>query len=95
MNLDEFIRKWSASSGAERANKDPFLTDLCAVLGVPGPDPVTTDPSRDLYVFEKDARFVGEGGKRSVGKIDLYRHGAFILEAKQGSDAGSKKHGTA
>jgi hypothetical protein len=39
MNLSSFISRWSASSGAERANKDSFLNELCDVLGVPRPDP--------------------------------------------------------
>jgi hypothetical protein len=95
MKIEEFIAKWSASGAAERANKDAFLINLCSVLGVPPPDPVTGNPEKDLYVFEKDAILVHEGKPSTVGKIDLYRHQKFILEAKQGSDAGSKKHGTA
>jgi hypothetical protein len=59
------------------------------------PDPVTGMAEKDLYVFEKDAILVHAGKPSTVGKIDLYRHQKFILEAKQGSDAGSKKHGTA
>jgi hypothetical protein len=95
MTIEEFIAKWSASGAAERANKDAFLLNLCSVLGVPAPDPVTGNPEKDLYVFEKDAILIHEGKRSTVGKIDLYRHQKFILEAKQGSDAGSKKHGTA
>ncbi|HEX7480624.1 MAG TPA: DNA methyltransferase, partial [Polyangiales bacterium] len=95
MNIAAFIAKWSASAAAERANKDAFLLELCDVLEVPRPDPTTADPERDLYVFEKDALMPHEGGKISRGKIDLYRADAFILEAKQGADATSKKLGTA
>lgn len=95
MHIGKFVARWAASGAAERANKDAFLIDLCSVLGVATPDPVTGDPEKDLYVFEKDAVLVHEGKKSTVGKIDLYRHQKFVLEAKQGSDAGSKKHGTA
>src|SRR4051812_23674733 len=95
MNIASFIAKWSASGAAERANKDAFLIELCDVLDVPRPDATTGDEERDRYVFEKDALMPHEGGKISRGKIDLYREGAFILEAKQGSDATSKKLGTA
>jgi hypothetical protein len=95
MLIADFIAKWAASSAAERANKDAFLIELCDVLDVPRPDPTTGDEKRDRYVFEKDALMPHAGGKVSRGKIDLYRAGAFILEAKQGSDATSKKLGTA
>ncbi|MCC6527290.1 MAG: class I SAM-dependent DNA methyltransferase [Polyangiaceae bacterium] len=93
--LAPFIEKWSRSSAAERANKDAFLIGLCDVLDVPGPDPTTGDAEQDRYVFEKDALTPHEGGVVTVGKIDLYKAGAFILEAKQGSAQGAKKLGTA
>lgn len=94
-SLEGFIAKWAASGAAERANKDSFLKELCDVLEVPHPDPTTGDANGDKYVFERDARFTHEGGTTSVGKIDLFKHECFILEAKQGSNAGSKKLGTA
>ena len=90
-----FIKRWKDSSGAERANKDLFLSELCDVLGVPRPNPVSGVPENDRYVFEKDAPNPKESGGTSTGKIDLYKEGCFILEAKQGSDAGTEKVGTA
>jgi hypothetical protein len=95
VTLDAFIERWSSSGAAERANKDQFLAELCDALGVPRPDPTTGDPARDRYVFECDAVQVAEGRKQSIGKIDLYKDGCFLLEAKQGSEAGSPKLGTA
>ena len=95
MDIPSFISKWSASGAAERANKDAFLLDLCDVLGIPRPDPATGDPEHDLYVFERDAFLSHEGDRITIGKIDLYRHGHFLLEAKQGSEEGSKKIGAA
>ena len=95
MNLDAFIEHWSKSGASERANKDSFLVDPCDAIEVPRPDPNTGDPTRDLYVFERDAIQVAEGQKQSIGKIDLYKDGCFVLEAKQGSEAGSPKLGTA
>jgi hypothetical protein len=94
-SLQDFVAKWSASGAAERANKDAFLLELCDVLDVPRPSPTTGDAARDLYVFEKDAILPHEGGTTTIGKIDLYKDGAFILEAKQGSDPTSKKLGAA
>ncbi|MHB8797860.1 MAG: class I SAM-dependent DNA methyltransferase [Thermoanaerobaculia bacterium] len=93
--LAAFISRWQASSGAERANKDLFLSELCDALGVPRPGPTTGDPEKDLYVFEKDAPNPNEGGRVTTGKIDLYKEGCFLLEAKQGSEAGDQKIGTA
>ncbi len=90
-----FIKRWQGSSGAERANKDLFLSELCDVLGVPRPDPVSGVPENDRYVFEKDAPNPREEGGPTTGKIDFYKDGCFILEAKQGSDAGTAKVGTA
>lgn len=94
MTVEGFIAKWAASEASERANKDSFLKELCGVLGVPEPDVVTGDADRDRYVFEKDATLVHDGKKNSVGKMDLYKHGCFVLEAKQGSNAGAKKLGS-
>jgi hypothetical protein len=93
--FDAFITKWAGSGAAERANKDAFLIDLCDALGVPRPAPTTGDTEKDTYVFERDAKLAHEGGAVTIGKIDLYKSGAFILEAKQGSEAGAKKIGTA
>jgi hypothetical protein len=91
----ELIAKWQESGGAERANKDSFLNDLCDALEVERPRPTTGNPDADLFVFERDALIPHENGKVTIGKIDLYKHGYFILEAKQGSESGSKKVGTA
>ena len=38
---------------------------------------------------------VHEGDRVTTRKMDLYKEGCFVLEAKQGSDEGSKKSGTA
>ncbi len=94
-SLASFVARWQASSGAERANKDLFLSELCDALGVARPDPTTGDASTDRYVFEKDAPTPKEGGRTTTGKIDLYKEGCFLLEAKQGSEAGDQKVGTA
>lgn len=95
LEISNFVAKWSASAAAERANKDAFLIELCDVLGVPRPEPATGDPERDLYVFEREVHLPHEGDRLTIGRIDLYHHNHFLLEAKQGSDEGSKKLGTA
>jgi hypothetical protein len=94
-NLDAFISKWAGSGAAERANKDLFLAELCAVLDVEPPNPSTGDPQRDVYVFEREAKLAHEGGEATIGRIDLYKHGCFILEAKQASGEGTSRLGKA
>ncbi len=95
METEEFIEKWSASDASERANTQPFLYDLCEVLGVEKPKPATGNVEENSYCFERDAVLQHEGGGVSIGKMDLFKAGCFILEAKQGSEASSGKTGTA
>src|SRR5258706_12705808 len=72
-----------------------FLIGLCRVLAVPEPDAKCGATDLDNYVFEADAILTDEEGHPHIGKIDLFRRGSFILEAKQGSTKGAKKVGTA
>ncbi len=91
MELETFIARWAASGASELPNKDLFLVELCEVLEVPRPLPATGDLERDRYCFERDAVFVHEGGRSTIGRIDLYKHGCFLLEAKQGPGPDSRK----
>lgn len=84
MDPDTFIQRWQGSGGAERANYVSFLTDLCRVLGVPEPDPTRPDDTHNAYVFEKTVHDQHDDGKSTLRRIDLYKRGCFILEAKQG-----------
>ena len=93
--LQDFIARWSASAAAERANKDLFLSELCDVLGVKRPEPATGDAARDQYVFEKCALLLKDGQRTTTGFVDLYKAGCFVLEAKQGSQDGTTRMGTA
>lgn len=94
LEVEQFIVRWQETSGSERANKDSFIRDLCSVLGVPPPKGRTGDPEKDTYVFEADAIIPDENGHK-FGKMDLYKQGHLILEAKQGATKGSKKKGSA
>jgi type II restriction/modification system DNA methylase subunit YeeA len=79
-----FLSRWSRASAAERANYAMFLSELCDALGVPRPDPATADTAHNAYVFERAVTFHHRGSaKTSTGRIDLYRRGCFVLEAKQ------------
>jgi hypothetical protein len=86
-----FIARWKKSGASERANYQLFLTQLCDLIGVPVPDPSQDDPEKDLYVFEKAVTFKNGDGTTSSGRIDLYKKGCFVLEAKQGSDKAESK----
>ena len=43
-----FIARWAAASPSERANSQPFLCELCDILGVSRPEPT---PEKG-YAFE-------------------------------------------
>ena len=87
--VDSFIERWAASGAAERANYQLFLSELCTLVEVPPPEPTGPDDAENAYVFERNVHFQEDDGSASIGRIDLYRRGAFVLEAKQGSDAQS------
>src|ERR1700730_10037900 len=83
-DADTFIRRWTArEGGAERANYALFLVELCDLIGVQRPDPAGPETERNEYVFERSVRFRHEDCTTSPGRIDLYKKGSFVLEAKQ------------
>jgi hypothetical protein len=91
MTVDDFILQWSGlERGGERSNAQSFLNALCDVIGVPRPDPMGRADAEDDYVFER-AVFASEG---SAKRIDLYKRGCFVLEAKQTAKR-SKRDGDA
>lgn len=69
MDIASFVEKWRDSASSERANKDPFLIELCDVLGVPRPAPTTGDTAKDLFVFEKPIVVTLEGGKTTTEPV--------------------------
>ena len=85
-SLPEFIARWRESGAAERANCQPFLVELCDLLGVERPHPAQSDDTQNAYVFERAVTFQNPDGTTSPGRIDLYKRGCFVLEAKQGRD---------
>jgi hypothetical protein len=80
-----FITRWKNSAAAERANYQLFLSELCELLEMPRPEPAQADDEQNAYVFERAVTFHNGDGSTSTGRIDLYRRGCFVLEAKQGS----------
>jgi hypothetical protein len=84
MEVEAFIQRWTArEGGAERANYQMFLTELCDVIGVARPDPAGAETHLNDYVFERAVKSGEIDVTASTRRIDLYRRGAFILEAKQ------------
>ena len=82
----EFIERWKSSGASERANYQLFLAELCEVLDVPRPNPSGPVEEENQYVFEKSVTFRYGDGTTSIGRIDLYKRGCFVLEAKQGAN---------
>ena len=83
MELEAFIGKyWGKPGGAERAVYQMFLTEFAQMIGAPTPDIAEGGVLGD-YQFEapvkSEAVFLSKHNKR----IDLYKRGCFILEAKQ------------
>ncbi|MBB5754047.1 class I SAM-dependent DNA methyltransferase [Prosthecomicrobium pneumaticum] len=82
--IEHFISRWSGREGGqERANYALFLSELCTVIGVPPPDPAGHASELNAYVFERAVTFREPDGSTAKGRIDLYKRGAFVLEAKQ------------
>lgn len=84
--VENFIARWKSSGASERGNFQPFMSELCDVLGVERPEPAQQDDTRNSYVFERAVTFQNGDDTTSHGRIDLYKRGCFVLEAKQGSD---------
>ena len=82
---ESFIARWDGTGMAERANYSPFLSELCELLDVDRPDAVTG--SGGLYRFERGVGHHEHDGSISRRRIDLYKRGCFVCEAKQGGAA--------
>ncbi|MBX9635293.1 MAG: class I SAM-dependent DNA methyltransferase, partial [Magnetospirillum sp.] len=78
--VNVFIERWSRSEGGEHRTYQMFLTELCHLLEVEKPGTVG-----DAYGFERRVTITNWDGTSSAGRIDLYKRGCFVLEAKQGS----------
>ncbi|QDU76078.1 hypothetical protein Pan97_31230 [Bremerella volcania] len=83
---EAFIQRWKDSAGAELANSQLFLTELCDLLDVPHPDGTVADNDLNVYTFEKTVEFNNGDGTTSYGRVDLYRKACFVLESKQGTE---------
>jgi hypothetical protein len=83
MDAIEFVRKWAASKGGERATSQSHFIDLCNLLGERAP--TDADPTGEFYAFEKGAKT-----RDGDGFADVWLDGNFAWEYK-----GKKKDLTA
>jgi len=91
MEAEAFIARWTTrEGGADRANYQRVLAEFCDVIGVPRPEPAGAERERNDYVFERAVRRRESDPVNSTLRIDLYKKGCFILEAKQSRLPGGK-----
>ncbi len=76
---EDFIKRWQGVTASELATAQTFVIDLCELLQVPKPH-ATADRG---YMFERPVTFVHGNGSTSAGRLDCYRRGHFVLEAKK------------
>ncbi len=74
-----FIERWQGVTASELSTAQSFVRELCDLLGVPAPH---ATPGQD-YMFERPVTFSHGDGSSSAGRIDCYRRGHFVLEAKK------------
>ena len=86
--IDAFIARWQGVTASELASAQSFVIDLCGLLGLPAPHPTAEQD----YMFERPVSFRHGDGGSSAGRIDCYKRGCFVLEAKKLKGVGA--HGT-
>ena len=74
-----FIARWQGVTASELSTAQSFVTQLCELLGVDAPHPTP----EQAYMFERPITFSHGDGSTSAGRIDCYRRGHFVLEAKK------------
>ena len=74
-----FIQRWQGNTASELSTAQSFVRELCDLLGVANPHPTAAQD----YMFERPITFAHGDGSSSAGRIDCYKHGHFVLEAKK------------
>ena len=91
MSFKEFIKKWEKTGASERANFQPFMIELMALLDVEPVSGSTSTQKADDYAFERP---VVNRISNTTKFIDFYRKSSFVMEGKQGSDKQAKPKDT-
>ncbi|MCH8161639.1 MAG: class I SAM-dependent DNA methyltransferase, partial [Chloroflexi bacterium] len=84
MTPSEFVKKWNASQGGERATSQEHFIDLCRLLGQP--TPAEHDATGAEYTFEKGVSVTGTASRGSAGErgfADVWWRGKFAWEYKR------------
>lgn len=76
---DAFLARWQHTTASELSTAQSFVRELCDLLGVENPHAT----AEQHYMFERPITFRHGDGSTSAGRIDCYRRGAFVLEAKK------------
>jgi hypothetical protein len=79
INVVQFIKRWHGVEASELSTAQSYVRELCDVLQLGVPHPTA---AKD-YMFERPVTFRHGDGSNSIGRIDCYRRGAFVLEAKK------------
>jgi SAM-dependent methyltransferase len=79
ITAEKFIKTWKNAQGGERSQAQHFLNDFCDLIGV-------TRPMDGDYKYEYPLRT-----NTGTDRMDLYKRGYFIVEAKQTRIKASKK----
>ena len=74
-----FIERWQGVTASELATAQSFVMEFCELLGVVKPHATAEQD----YMFERPVTFAHGDGSNSAGRIDCYRRGHFVLEAKK------------
>jgi hypothetical protein len=85
--VEAFIQRWSGIQGSELSNAQPFVMALCRLLHTAEPHATKAQD----YMFERPVKFQHGNGSSSEGRIDCYKRGHFVLEAKKLKAAGHTK----
>lgn len=78
-----FVARWSTAPARERAHYQHFFVELCDFLDVPRPDP-SAEHDAD-HGFRHPVTIFHADGRETTGRIDFFRAGCFVVEAKQAS----------
>lgn len=81
--LEKLLADVKPSGGSEMSNYQLFVERLTGVLGLPQPEFAREETRFNDYVFERNVTFRHANGTTSTGRVDCYKRGCFILEAKQ------------
>jgi len=75
--LAALAERWRGAPASERANFPIYIAEFTAALGVDAPGPAGSG-----YQIEYPVRVVTPTGDETTHRIDLYKRGHFVLEAK-------------